>query len=103
MKSDPVLQQTPEAVKLTSPPDDVVIYRPIHTAYYRGNKLLRVNQALWANNAVLNCVKHLQLNDYGATRADIYDAVSGVLHAVITHNVVGKISIVYKREVKEGM
>jgi hypothetical protein len=44
----------------------------------------------------------LQHNDYGATVAEVFDARSGDLHAVITHSVLGKINIVFKRDVKRG-
>lgn len=84
-------------------PSEVQTLRPIQTVYRRGKKLLRVNNAKYANSAVLRCVDHMQTNDYGATLAEVYDSVTGVLHAVITHSSVGKISILFKREVKKGM
>lgn len=77
--------------------------RPIQTVFYRGKKVIQINRSKWANSAVLRCINHMQLNHYEATHAEIYDNNSGVLHAVITCNVVGKITIVFRREVHEGM
>ncbi len=82
------------------------IFRPrtIHSVYYIGNKVVRTNASVHANSAVLNCVNHMQLNHYGATHAEVYDTVNGVLHAVIKRSTgSGTITIVYKRDVKEGM
>lgn len=84
-------------------PSEVKPLRPIQTVYRRGNKIVRVNMATYANKAVLHCINHMQLNHYGATVAEVYDSTTGEPHAVITHSVVGKISIVFRREVKEGM
>lgn len=81
--------------------------RPVITTYYedtKGKKLIRANNAKWANRAVLNAINHMQLNHYGAAVAEVYDAVSAELHAIIVRRVTqGKIEIVYKREVKEDM
>lgn len=75
----------------------------IQTVYYSGKRVLKVNSALFANNAVLHCVNHMQLNHYNkATVAEVFDSESGILHAVIKRNVKG-IAIAYKREITEGM
>lgn len=84
-------------------PIEVVSKRPVITQYFRDKKLLRVNAAKWVNKAVVNCINHLQLNHYGATLAEVYDGITGELHAVVHHNAVGKITILFQREVKEGM
>jgi len=73
----------------------------IQTVYYLRDKVVRTNHAAHANNAVQNCVGHMQLNRYAAMRAEVFDSASGVLHAVITRSIVGHIGIVFKREVKE--
>lgn len=82
--------------------------RPVLTTYYRDEgdghlHLLRVNQSVHCNTAVKNCVHHMQLNHYGATVAEVFDTRDGVLHGVVTHNVVGEINILFHREVKENM
>lgn len=83
------------------PPAEVLTVRNIHTTYYRDKRVVRMTSAKWANNAVLNCVKHMQFNDYGATEAEVFDSVTGELHAVVTHSVVGKINIIFRREVRK--
>lgn len=75
----------------------------IQTIYYSGKRVIKVNSALFSNNAVLHCVNHMQLNHYKkATCAEVFDSKSGILHAVIKRNVTG-IAIAYKREIKERM
>lgn len=77
--------------------------RSIQTTFYQGRTVVKVNTAVHANSAVLRCVDHMQLNHYSATAAEVFDNQSGVLHAVIHRSVTGRITIIYKREVKEGM
>ena len=76
--------------------------RIIRTDYYKGTVLLKTTRAVHSNSATLNCVNHLQLDHYKATHAEIYDENSGELHAVFTLAVSG-ISILFKREIKDGM
>ena len=76
---------------------------PIQTVYYRGKEPVRTNHAGSAFNAVPNCVSHMQVNNYEATVAEVFDLRDGTLHAVITRNVEGVIRIVFKREVQEGV
>ena len=75
----------------------------IKTVYYRGNKAVKVTKAAHANSAVPRCVDHMQLNHYDAFVAEVFDELSGALHAVITRSVKGNIKIVFKRHVEEGM
>lgn len=70
----------------------------IQTMYYRGKQEIKINRAKHANSAVLRAVDHMQLNSYGATVAEVYDTETAELHAVITHNVAGRISIVFRRD-----
>lgn len=77
--------------------------RNIKTVYYFGRDVVKVNSACFANNAVPRCIGHMQMNEYSASHAEVYDAGSGELHAVIRRQVSGNITIVFKREVKEGM
>lgn len=76
--------------------------RQIQTVYYNGRKMVRQNLATYANNAVMLCINHMQLNHYGATSAEVFDKRWGQLHAVITRTIAGKITIVFKREVVEN-
>jgi hypothetical protein len=78
--------------------------RNIQTTYYLGKKLVKNNTATYANNAVLHCVEHMQLNHYEASTAEVFDSSNGELHAVIRRNIkTNGIAIVFKREVEEGM
>lgn len=76
--------------------------RQIHTTYYFRKDVVKVNSAKYANNAVLSCVDHMQHNHYGASLAEVYDAHSGVLHAVVKRDMGSStIHILFKRDVKE--
>lgn len=77
---------------------------PICTVFYRKNEAVKTNHAMRANNAVPNAIRHMQINQYDATHCEVYDSVSGELHAVIkAHIGSNSISILFKRDVVEGM
>lgn len=77
---------------------------PIRTVFYRGKTVVKVNHAMRANNAVPNAIRHMQINQYDATHCEVYDTVSGDLHAVIKAHIASKrIVILFKRDVTEGM
>lgn len=77
---------------------------PIRTAFYRKDTVVKVNHAAWANNAVPNAVRHMQINQYDATHCEVYDTVTGELHAVIkAHIGSNRIEILFKRQVVEGL
>lgn len=75
----------------------------IKTMFFQGKQLVKVNHSAHALNAVPRCVGHMQLNRYAATVAEVFDELTGELHAVITRSVKGSIKIVFKREVTEDM
>lgn len=77
--------------------------RSIETTFYRRTKLVKTNNATYANNAVLRCVDHLQLNHYEATHAEVFDCSTGQMHAVVRRHMSGVIEILFKRDVVEGM
>jgi hypothetical protein len=78
--------------------------RSIRTVYYQRNLVVKTTASKFANNAVPNCIRHMQLNEYDATHVEVYDEDSGVLHAVIKRSIkTGDIVILFKREVEEGM
>lgn len=82
----------------------VVMARPIQTVFYQRHNVVRVTRSKWANTAVPNAVKHMQTNEYDATHCEVYDASTGVLHAVIKYHIgTNRIEILFKREVREGM
>lgn len=89
-------------------PSKVSIARPIQTIFYQGfgrsEVVVQINRSRWANNAVAQAVKHMQVNEYDATVCEVFDMRTGALHAVIRRYVgQNKIEILYKRKVKEGM
>ena len=74
--------------------------RPIRAIYYDAKKeVVRTNHGNWPRTMTLHVVDHLQLDEYGATVAEVFDITSGVLHAVVTRGV-RKVEIIYKREPK---
>jgi hypothetical protein len=81
--------------------------RKIVTLFYadmRRRKIVRTIASRWANNAVKNCVGHMQLNTHGAALAEVYDGGTGELHAIVKfHMGVGKIEILYQRAVHKDM
>jgi hypothetical protein len=81
--------------------------RPIRSVYYhdhRAREVSRVNHAGHANHAVALAVEHLQVNHYEAVLCEVFDERDGVLHAVLKRPIGGTtISIIYEREVREGM
>jgi len=76
--------------------------RTIRTVFYRLAKVVKINNAYYANSAVLRCVDHLQHNQYNATHAEVYDESNGDLHAVVRRRVTGDLEILFRRAVKEG-
>jgi len=76
--------------------------RKITTTFYNRLDVVKVNNAVHANNAVLRCIDHLQINQYDATHAEVFDSESGVLHAVIKRRMNGDIEILFKRDVQNA-
>lgn len=76
--------------------------RNIQTTFYGMNKaVVKVNKAVHDRSAVLRAVDHMQMDSYGAFVAEVFDTETTELHAVITSNVEGRISIVFRRDAAE--
>lgn len=93
---------------MAKPERGVSVARPIQSIFYQGSGkaevVVQINRSRWANNAVAQAVKHMQINEYDATVCEVFDIRTGTLHAVIRRYVgQNKIEILYKRKVKEGM
>lgn len=73
--------------------------RPIVTSYYRGKALVKATMSSHPNNAVVNAIGHMQINEYQATTCEVYDGDSGELHAVIRRKMNADIEILFRREV----
>ena len=76
--------------------------RTITTNFYHRKELVKTNNAAYANNAVLRCVDHLQINHYRATHAEVFDSSDGELHAVVKRHMNGDLEVLFKREVGEA-
>ncbi len=72
--------------------------RNIITRYYFRREERKINRSIHVDKAILNCIDHLAKNHYQASIAEILDEGTGKLHAVITRNMRGKITIVYKSD-----
>lgn len=77
--------------------------RVIKTKYWvdwraRKEDTIRVNSSTDANRAVAQCIMHMQVGDYGAAVAEVWDSETDVLHAQIKRHANGNITIVYKRD-----
>jgi hypothetical protein len=75
--------------------------KTIKTAYWSQGQVVKTNTSLNANRAVTQCVAHMQVNQYGASVAEVYDAETAVLHAVVKRTIAGNISIVYRYEPRD--
>lgn len=72
-----------------------------YSGYIGGGKqkrVLRVTRSSNPNNAVKNCVGRMQVNQYDAVCAEVYDTVTGELHAQVKRSVDGNIQILFKRD-----
>lgn len=73
--------------------------RLVKTSYMDGSyDRIKVTSSSDANRAVANCVMRMQVNEYGATVAEVYDDETGDLHAVVKRWVDGRLNIVYHRD-----
>lgn len=76
--------------------------RPIKTMYFMGRDGVQTNSASNPLRAVSRCVEHLRLNSYAATVAEVFNADTGTLHAVVRRDVMGNIRIVYQLELQKS-
>ena len=72
--------------------------RNIVTKYYFRREVMRINRSVHPDRAVLNCIYHLQRNDYQASIAEVVNEDTGKLYAVVTRNINGKITIRYQSD-----
>lgn len=72
--------------------------RPILAVYSYNGSPKMVCRGIRAENMVLNCLRHMRANDYGADIAEVYDAYTGEVHAVVTLSRAGEFKIVFERE-----
>lgn len=77
------------------------VKRPIRTSYYEGKNLMKITVALHPERAVERAVGHLRHDDYKAHVVEIFDTVTGVLHAVLKKESLNRVEFLYKRGVQE--
>jgi hypothetical protein len=82
---------------------EFIMSRNIKTTYWNKpvashENEVRTNSSSNANRAVAACIMHMQVNDYGAMLAEVWDDDTGELHAVIKRRINGDIHILYKRD-----
>jgi len=68
----------------------------IITTYSFRRQDTKINRSKYVDRAILNCIYHMQRNDYCASIAQVSCGITGKLYAVITRNITGKIRIVYE-------
>ena len=73
--------------------------RPVLSVFYRGSKVVKTNHAAYPNNAVVNAIKHMQINEYSATHVEVFCAESGKLYVVIKRSI-KMLVIAYKAEIE---
>jgi hypothetical protein len=77
--------------------------RNIKSVYYNHQmQAIHINSSKHSNSAVERAVGHMQIDQYKAAICEVFDAMTGELHAVLTNKIRG-MEIVFKRDVKDGM
>ena len=69
--------------------------RPVVTRYYLDDKIICTNRSSISTNAVVNAVKYMQMNTYGAQLAEVFDHTTGKLFANIVSEPNGDLYISY--------
>lgn len=75
-----------------------------YTGYLGGGRrqqVTRTTRSANPNNAVTNCIRHMQINHYDATHAEVWDTTTGELHAQVKRRVDGNILILFKRDPRD--
>ena len=74
--------------------------RNISAAYFNGKeKIVKRKRGAHARSMVLRTVDHLQVDEYSASVAEVYDHTTGELHAVLRRTP-RQVVVLYKRDPK---
>jgi hypothetical protein len=76
--------------------------RSIATVYHCNNRIVKVNRSSRAFYVIPTCIRHMQIDEYGANLAEIYNTLTGKLYAIIRKNVKGEIKILFKCKIQRG-
>jgi hypothetical protein len=74
--------------------------RPVMSVFYRGQAVVKTNHSAHPNNAVVNAIRHMQVNEYDATHVEVYSGDTGKLYAVIRWGI-KEISILYRAKIDD--
>jgi hypothetical protein len=74
---------------------------PIKSIYYLGKEIRKRNSASNPLRCVSRCVEHMRLNDYEATHAEVFNELTGKLHAVVKRDVHGNTHILYEAKLNK--
>jgi hypothetical protein len=75
--------------------------RGIKTEYRFRNTVIKTTRSADHNRAVAKCLEHMQVNQYGATVAEIFDADTETLYAQVARKSDGSIKVHYERDPRD--
>lgn len=85
-------------MKSPLPSNDNHSPRKIRTDYYYRGELVKVTRAVHPNRANVNAFRHMQINEYGAGIAEVYDEGTGELHAQFSLSAAGVLRTTFSRD-----
>lgn len=77
--------------------------RPVQAVFYKSGKAVRINHSACHNNAVVNAIRHMQINQYNAGLCEVFNSETGKLYAVIKWTKVGTHLAILYRDTIEGL
>jgi hypothetical protein len=75
--------------------------RTVKTVYYINGRKPKITRSNDANRAVSMCQRRMFINQYGARVAEVYDDITGELHAVVRLSANGVVRCIPKRDARE--
>lgn len=82
----------------TSNGSDETAPRRIRTDYSFRGELVKVTRAVHPNRANVNAFRHMQINEYGAGIAEVWDENTGELHAQFRLSAAGELRTTFTRD-----
>jgi hypothetical protein len=83
-------------------PKENDLERNIETKYWDGRRVVKVTRSVYAFNAVPTCISHMQINEYGATHAEVSDIGTAKLYSTIALHKNWHLEIIFSRKIKKG-
>jgi hypothetical protein len=75
--------------------------RGIKTEYRFRNTVIKTTRSADPNRAVAKCLEHMQVNQYGATIAEVFEADTEALYAQVKRFADGSIKVHYERDPRD--